>query len=59
MKKQSTTVFTQLSSENLSNLTTIVAETLAMDVAKKSFSAADLWYIQRQKRSFSQRRYSL
>ena len=62
MKKQSNTLFTYLNIEQVENLTSIVKETLATNVSTKSnktFSAADLWNIQRQKKGFVQRRYSL
>ena len=62
MKKQSNTLFTYLNIEQVQNLTSIVKETLAKNantVSNKTFSAADLWNIQRQKKSFVQRRYSL
>ncbi len=62
MKKQSTTtVFTNLSSEQVTALTTIVAETLASvvpTVKTKVFTAADLWNIQRNKRVITSRRFS-
>ncbi len=60
MKKQSTTLFAQLGEQAVTNLTTIVDETLAFGLAtaapKKVFTAAELWNIQRQRRSFVQRR---
>jgi hypothetical protein len=62
MKKQSETLFTQISNQQVNNLTTIVKETLATGISMvpgKTFSAADLWNIQRQKKSMLQRRYSL
>ena len=61
MKKQSETLFTQISNQQVNSLTTIVKETLAAGISKvagKTFSAADLWNIQRQKKSMLQRRYS-
>jgi len=54
MKKQSNTLFAYLSNEQVNNLTSIVKETLAKGVnpiPSKTFSAADLWNIQRQKKS--------
>ncbi len=63
MKKQSTTLFARLGENAVSNLTTIVKETLAVDfnmpAPKKVFSAADLWNIQRQKKALVQRRFIL
>lgn len=62
MKKQSTTLFTQLSKDVVNNLTTIVSESLAKNYSSeqsKVFSAADLWNIQRQKRALVQRRFAL
>jgi hypothetical protein len=62
MKRQSNTLFTYLSNEQVNNLTSIVKETLAKGVSpisSKTFSAADLWNIQRQKKGLLQRRYSL
>ncbi|MEO6720231.1 MAG: hypothetical protein ABIN67_07680 [Ferruginibacter sp.] len=61
MKKQSETLFAQISDQQVNSLTTIVKETLATSiskVARNAFSAADLWNIQRQKKSMLQRRYS-
>ncbi|CAN5822979.1 hypothetical protein BH11BAC3_BH11BAC3_03880 [soil metagenome] len=62
MKKQSTTLFTQISKEVVNNLTTIVSESLVKNYLperSKVFSSADLWNIQRQKRALVQRRYAL
>ena len=62
MKKQSNTPFAQISRENFKNLTVIVKETLGTCTttnARKIFSVADLWNIQRQRKSFIQRRYAL
>ena len=60
MKKQSNTLFAQLGENEVNNLTTIVSETLAfgfqVPAPKKVFTAAELWNIQRQKKSFVQRR---
>lgn len=61
MKKNSNTLFATISSEMVENLTTIVKETLAngFTAAKnKNFTAADLWNIQRQGKSRTQRRFS-
>ena len=60
MKKQSNTLFAQLGENEVTNLTSIVRETLAFGLTaaapKKVFTAAELWNIQRQKRNFVQRR---
>jgi len=59
MKKQTSDFFTALGKEELETLTSIVAETIAAGFkqpAKKNFNAADLWNIQKKKRSFVQRR---
>ncbi|HAI83356.1 MAG TPA: hypothetical protein DCL43_06795 [Chitinophagaceae bacterium] len=51
-------IFSVLSNNSLQQLTTQVAETLATDVmgAKKIFSAADLWKVQRMRRARNTRR---
>ena len=62
MKKQSNVLFAQITKQNVDNLTSIVKETIATgltSVTNRTFSAADLWNIHRQKRSFVQRRFSL
>ena len=62
MKTQTTSLFNAISKAQLVSLTTEVKETLAMDVnhpAAKKFTAAEVWNIQRQKRSRVQRRFSL
>jgi len=59
MKTQSTNLFAQLSEATVKNLTTEVKETLAFGYNKsqpKTFSAAELWNIQRQRRSLGSRR---
>jgi len=60
MRRLSSLLFTKLSKEELSNITNIVDETVAVGhkPASKIFSAADMWNIQRQKRTFVQRRFS-
>lgn len=62
MKKQSTSLFSTMSKEQIENLTAIVSETLAtgynLPPAKK-FTTADLWNIQRQGKTRTQRRFSL
>lgn len=58
MNTQKTQIFTTLSKEEKQALTSIVKETLAFDaIQKKSFSAADLWNIQRQRRAIISRKY--
>jgi len=59
MKRSTTSLFTQLSKEELNNLTSTTTEVIAFDCKNsnsKIFSAADLWNIQRQRRNFVQRR---
>jgi hypothetical protein len=61
MRRQSVSLFTTLSKEELEAIINTVNETLATgqpSMKEKKFSAADLWNIQRQKRSFVQRRSS-
>ena len=61
MKRQSNTPFAQISSEDLRNLITIVKETVATCTninSEKTFTAAELWNIQRQKKSLYKRRFS-
>ena len=63
MKKQTTILFAQLGEVQVRTLTTIVKETLALDYTpaepKRNFTAADLWNIQRQKKTVSRRRFGL
>jgi hypothetical protein len=62
MKKQSNSLFTTMSNENLSDLTSFVNETLATTCKKlngKIFTTADLWNIQRQSKSSILRRHRL
>lgn len=59
MKKQNQGYLTQVTNMSLQKLTTVVEETIASGFKqeeKKVFSSADLWNIQRNKRSFVQRR---
>ena len=60
MKKQSNTLFSDINKEQLSNLTNVVRETISVGIetAKRTFSAAELWDIQRRKRVFPTRRLS-
>ena len=58
MKKQSMNFITSMSETSLQNLVKIVDETLAFDAIpakKKTFTAADLWNIQSQKKSVRRR----
>jgi hypothetical protein len=59
MKTQSTNLFEQISKTQVESLTMEVKETLAMGYnhrKSKIFSAAELWNIQRQRKSLNQRR---
>ncbi|MBL7703734.1 MAG: hypothetical protein JNM14_15900 [Ferruginibacter sp.] len=57
MKKQTTNQFKPLSKEETKKLTTVVDETIAAGLGKaKTFSAADLWNIQRRSRTITNRR---
>jgi hypothetical protein len=61
MKKHLNSLLSQLRTEQLETLTTIVKETLAtgFELPKsKVFTSADLWNIQRQGKSRIQRRFS-
>lgn len=52
MKKQTTNQFSPISKEQTEKLTTVVNETIALDVIPvKIFSSADLWNIQRRGRT--------
>lgn len=60
MKKNSNTLFPQLSLEEKLSLTETVKETLAevfMPANKKVFTDAELWNIQRQRKAIVQRRF--
>lgn len=60
MKKHSNTLFLQFSREVLTNLTMEVKETLVpgFDLPQqKTFTAADLWSIQRRGKNMVQRRF--
>ncbi|MEO6720230.1 MAG: hypothetical protein ABIN67_07675 [Ferruginibacter sp.] len=62
MKKQSNTLFATISKAQVENLTNLVKETLVPGYSQtpaKQFTAADLWNIQRNKRSIVQRRFAL
>ncbi len=59
MKKQNQGYLTQVTKMELLKLTTVTEETIATEIKqeeKKVFSSADLWNIQRNRRSFVQRR---
>ena len=61
MKKLSNNFLAQMSKEQFENLTTVVNETLAAgftNPARKTFTSADLWNIQRQGKTRIQRRLS-
>jgi hypothetical protein len=48
-----------LTKEETAKLTSVVDETLALGMGQhKPFTAADLWNIQRRRRSFVQRRFN-
>ena len=54
MNKLTSNFITQLNSEQLKNLTTVVSETIAVDSTasiRKTFTNADLWKIHRAKKS--------
>ena len=61
MKKNSATLFATLGENEVNQLTRVVKETLATDfqpaTAKINFTAAQLWDIQRRKKSMVQRRF--
>lgn len=60
MKKQSYMLFATLSTEDMANLTNEVKETIAFGLAepaRKIFTIAELWNIQRNIKSKLQRRY--
>jgi len=61
MRRQLVSLFTSLTKEELAAITNIVKEVVAVGnkpTSEKVFSSADLWNIQRQKRTFVQRRAS-
>ena len=62
MRRIIPSLFTSLNKEELTAITSIVKEVVAVghkSTTNKIFSSADLWNIQRQKRTFVQRRFSL
>ncbi len=62
MKKHSNNYFEQICQVQIKNLISIVDETLGTDITsskKRAFTTADLWNVQRNRKNFIQRRYSL
>lgn len=57
MTNQLSKQYTAIQKEVMAQLPTIVDETIAFNFHQKSFTAAELWKIQRQKRTIVQRRY--
>jgi len=60
MKTLSDNFFTPLNSGQLKKLTKLVSETIAIDAnagISKTFTSADLWKIQRAKKSVRNRRF--
>jgi len=60
MKKQPNMLFASLSKEEMTNFTNEVKETIAfglVEPARKMFTSAELWNIQRSIKSTLQRRY--
>lgn len=58
MNTQNNHLLKSISKEETKRLTAVVTETIAFDVnLTKSFTAADLWNIQRSRRSSLQRRH--
>jgi hypothetical protein len=60
MKKQSNTLFATVSNRVLNGLTIEVKETIAFGLvvpSQKIFTSAELWNIQRQTKSRTQRRF--
>ena len=59
MNTQQNNLFATISNEETICLTAVVIETLAINLNQhKAFTAADLWAIQRRRRSFVQRRHN-
>ena len=58
MKKQSEKNFAQICKEHTTELTTVVKESLALGlIPVKTFSAGDLWNIQRRSKTMVYRRH--
>ncbi len=59
MNTQNNNLLNTLTKVETTELTTIVEETLALGMHQhKPFTAAELWNIQRRRRSFVQRRFN-
>ncbi len=59
MNTQNNNLLNKLTAVETKTLTTIVVETLALGMTQhKPFTAAELWNIQRRRRSFVQRRFN-
>ena len=59
MKTQNNNLVSKLTKGETATLTSIVDETLALGMSQhKPFTAAELWNIQRRRRSFVQRRFN-
>ena len=59
MNTQLNNLVSKLTNEGTTHLTTMVEETLALGMNQhKPFTAAELWNIQRRRRSFVQRRFN-
>ena len=59
MNTQFNNLFQAISEAETKKLTTVVNETIAFgNNQKKAFTAADLWNIQRQRKSLLQRRHN-
>jgi hypothetical protein len=59
MNTQNNNLLNTLTKAETTQLTTIVEETLALGMNQhKPFTAAELWNIQRRRRSFVQRRFN-
>ena len=58
MKKQTEINFSKISKEQISTLTTVVSESIAMGyVPFKTFTTIDLWNIRRKSNSIRNRRH--
>ena len=58
MKKQTEINFLKINKEQTDFLTTVVSETIATDFVRlKTFTAADLWNIQRRGKTIINRRH--
>jgi hypothetical protein len=62
MKTQSTSFLVQLNQKELSGLQTIINETIAYENVmenRKSFTAADLWNVQKRRKERNARRFMM